>query len=147
MALAQGVNRITRGTGKRLRIPGENAITFYVGGYAQVDKSVGLVKKAADTSNFTGFGIVQRQVTADAAAGRNEVELLVSDGNLQLVAVNITGVDNQNDVGDPVYATADDTLTMSATANTKPIGTLSRYYGSGTKGDVDLYPYQTDQAF
>lgn len=145
MALSADTQRVTAGEGTRLRMPGANANVFYAGAYVQVDRSTGLVNEAADTANFVGFGIVQRHVTGDAASGSNEVEILA--GPFRLIDVNVTGVDNINDIGDPVYATADDTLTLSSTSNTKPIGVVVRYYGSSTKCDVAVYPAFLDQAF
>jgi hypothetical protein len=144
MSLSASRNVETSGDWFPLRMPGLNANVFYAGGFIQVDRSVGYVKEAADTANFIGFGVVSRQVTADQANGANEVEFMAPGSGAKLIKVSITGVDNQNDVGDPVYVTADDTLTMVATSNTKAIGTLTRYYGDGTKGDVSLYPFGTD---
>ena len=50
-----------------------------------------------------------------------------------------SGVDNIDDVGDLVYMTADDTLTLTATTNTKAIGFVCKYYGSSTLCDVQTF--------
>lgn len=145
MSLTASTNKITAGNGQRIKVPGLNANVFYAGGYCQIDRSTGLAQEAADTANFVGFGVCCRQVTANGATGDNEVELLT--GPFILKEVLVVGSDNVNDTGDPVYATADDTLTLSSTGNTKPIGVLVRYYGSTTKSDVAVFPFWMDQAF
>lgn len=117
--------------------PGTNAITFYAGGFACIDISTGLAVKAADTANYRFRGIVTRKVTADAAQGDNEVNVIT--GPIILVKAQVTGVDNQNDVGDRVYATDDQTLTLTPTTNLNAIGVVERYYGSSTYCDVRLF--------
>lgn len=128
---------IADNNGTTLRWPGLNANVFYRGAYVQFDDTNGVVKEAADTSGFVGFGVVTRHVTADGANGDNEV--CVAVGPMTLKRVAVTGVSALTNNGDLVYATADDTLTTSATANTKAIGEISRYYGSSTKADVLVY--------
>lgn len=125
--------------GSVLRIPGLNGNTFYRGAFVQLDGAAGVLKEAADTSGFVEFGLVTRHVVADGANGTAEVEILIGPMTLKKVAV--TGVTAQTDVGSLVYVTADDTLTKSATSNTKAIGEITRYYGSSTKCDVFVYPY------
>lgn len=139
MALSADTSRITRGDNAcRLgSYPGTNANVFYKGAYAFLDNSTGLVVEAADTANFNWLGMVREKVTADGAQGDSEVKVM--EGGFTLVKVNVTGVDNINDVGDLVYATADDTLTLTATTNTKAIGYVSRYYGSSTLCDVKTF--------
>lgn len=145
-ALAQSTSRKLTGSGKRMRTPGTNAVTFYAGSFVRIDRATGLVVKPAATSTFVGFGICERQVTADGAAGRNEVEAVWGDGNLELDQVAITGLDNQNDVGDPVWASDDNTLTLTDDTVSTPVGIVTRYYGDGTKGRLLIYPTGTDQA-
>lgn len=123
--------------GATRRTPGLNGNVFYRGAYVQLDDTNGIVKEAADISGFVGFGIVTRHVTADGANGDNEVEYLV--GPMILKRVSVTGVTALTNVGDLVYVTADDTLTITPTSNTKAIGEISRYYGSSTKVDVAVY--------
>lgn len=123
--------------GATRRTPGLNGNVFYRGAYVMLDDTNGIIKEAADTSGFVGFGVVTRKVTADGANGDNEVEYLV--GPMILKRVAVTGVNALTKIGDLVYVTADDTLTLSATSNTKPIGEISRYYGSSTISDVAVY--------
>lgn len=139
MALSADTSRITRGdNGCRLgSYPGTASNVFYKGAYAFLDNSTGLVVEAGDTANFNWLGMVREKVTADGAQGDSEVKVI--EGGFTLVKVNVTGVNNIDDVGDLVYATADDTLTLSATSNTKAIGYVSRYYGSSTLCDVKTF--------
>lgn len=144
MALSANISRITAGSPQTFRVPGTNANVFWAGAYIQIDRSTGFAVEAGDTANYVGFGVCTRKVTGDAANGDNEVEFIA--GPFVLKEVNVTGVDNANDVGDPVYASADDTLTLSAGSNNKPIGLVARYYGSSTKADVAVYPFGMDTA-
>jgi len=146
MALAQGTNRIVVGGGKRLRIPATSGVTFYAGSYVRINRTTGLVVKPDATAALIGFGICERQVTGDGLAGRYEVEVLLGDGIMEIDQVNVTGVDNQNDVGDQVWATDDAVLTLTDDTVSTPIGVVSRYYGSGTKCKVLLYPIGASEA-
>lgn len=136
MALSSDTVRVTRGDNRCdvAPFPGTASNVFYRGAYVFLDNSTGLVVEAADTANYNWLGMVREKVTADGAQGDSEVKVLL--GGFTLVKVNVTGVDNINDVGDLVYATADDTLTLTPTSNTKAIGYVSRYYGSSTLCDV-----------
>lgn len=127
----------TGGPANIIAVPGTNAVVFYAGGFVCLDTATGLAVKPADTATFHFLGIVRKTVTADGAQGDSEVTVIT--GPLALVRYNVVGVDNINDVGDLVYLTDDNVLTLSATANTKAIGYVSRYYGSSTLCDVELF--------
>lgn len=131
--------------------PVTNALQLYAGSLVFVDQATGLVVKPADTATFRFLGMCVESKLGDTAA-TPRVEVGVNTEGMTLENVDVVGLDNVNDVGDYVFiATTDNPndLTLTATANTKAIGVLTRYYASGTKGDVRLFTpaeYATIQA-
>ena len=97
-------------------IPGKvaTADTYYKGAMVNVLDSAGLILVAADTVDHIFMGFVKEQVVL--ASGTKDIEIICGT-----VAWLVFGSANQDDVGNPVYATADDTIAMSA-SNTEPMG-------------------------
>ena len=124
------------GSSGTLALPGENAVEFFTGGFVVIHNTAGVVKKAADTANFRFVGIVGRRVTADGAQGDKEVYVIC--GPLIIRKHAVTGVAAVTDVGKLVYATDDQTLTLTANTNLKAIGKIVRWH-SGTTCDVLMF--------
>lgn len=116
-----------------------NGVVVYAGAYICVDQSTGYAVLAADTANYLWAGIAQNTVTGDTSASPIP-EVRVTTGPLILNYVAVTGLDNVNDVGDLVYASADDTLTLSSGSNLKAVGQVTRYSGTSGYGDVEIFP-------
>lgn len=137
MALSADVIRITRGDNRTDVTSMEGTVdVFYKGAYVAIDTATGLVVVHGDVATYHWLGMVREQVTAD---GTDAAPVKIQLGGFTLVKVAVAGVDNQNDVGDLVYASDDGTLTLTATANTKPIGYVEWYYGSSTTCDVRTF--------
>jgi hypothetical protein len=136
MALAADSTRRTRERG-HISIRGTNTSIFYAGALVGVDKSTGLAVKWADTANFEWLGLAKRKVTGDTGA-TPPTEVEVNATGLVLEDQTVTGLDNVNDQGDLVYATDDNTFTLTATANVDAIGFVLRFK-SGTSGDIQLF--------
>lgn len=116
-----------------------NGVVVYAGAYICVDQSTGYAVLAADTANYLWAGIAQNSATGDTSA-TEPPEVRVTTGPLVLVDVAVTGLNNVNDVGDLVYATADDTLTLTSTSNLKAVGQVRRYKDVSGYGDVEIFP-------
>ena len=78
---------------------------------------------------------VAGEVTGNSA-GTNECP--VSEGGDLLENVSVTGATSAQVLGDPVYASDENTFTLTATSNVGAVGVVARYISSG-KADVQLY--------
>lgn len=114
-----------------------DAIQFFGGGLVGVNKTTGRIVKWADTATFEFMGTVQRDVLGNTSGTPpTEVEMDISGQVLENISV--AGVSAQAQVGDLVYATDDQTFTLTPTANVGAIGTLDRWR-TGAFGDVRLF--------
>lgn len=114
----------------------KNATTFYRHSFLMLDTSTGYINKAADTANFIWRGLCGRQVTGDTSATPNDVEIVT--GPLILNSYAVTGASAVTNQGTLVYATDDQTLTLTPTANTKAVGEVVKWL-TGTSCDVLIY--------
>lgn len=85
---------------------------------------------------FIGLAIPNSPTVVGNAAG--SVECPVLEGGVILEDVSVTGAESAQNVGDPVYASDENTFTLSATSNVGAVGVVDRYK-SGTSCDVRLY--------
>jgi hypothetical protein len=121
----------------------KNATTFYAGGFVMLNTSTGYIDKAADTANFVHMGICGRQKVGDTSTLPNDVEIIC--GPLTLLDYPVTGASAITNQGTLVYATDDQTLTTSATANTKAFGYIAKW-NSATKCDVVMLSPEASRA-
>lgn len=113
-----------------------NAVQFYAGSFVGLDVSTGRAVLWSDTANLRWLGMALRKVKGDTTATPiPEVE--VNESGAILEKVSVTGVTGIGDQGAPVYATDDDTLTLTPTVNVKAVGRIVRFI-SGTSVDVEL---------
>jgi hypothetical protein len=97
--------------------------TVYAGAAVGESASTGTGRPllGTGTDNFMGFCIEMCANESGSAAAK--LIKVLSDGTAWL---SVTGADNIDDYGDTVYATDDDTFTMTST-NAVAIGKLVRY--------------------
>lgn len=127
-----------------LNIEATNGTTFYRGGLLAINTGTGYAVKHADTSGLEWLGVCSRTVTGDTSATPpKKVEVITGPVILRNVAVSGTSAVTHQ--GDYVYATDDQTLTVSATSNTKPIGIVLKWHVS-TTCDVLLFSPQESRA-
>lgn len=88
------------------------------------------VAKITDQNSSTGTG--------DKLTGDGTIECGVDISGVILKNVPVTGSSAVDDVGDPVYASDDNTLTLTATSGANEIGFVTRYQSSGY-ADVHLF--------
>ncbi len=86
-------------------------------------------------------GLSENKGDADKVTGDGTIEIKVDISGPILKNVAVTGVDNQNDVGDFVHASDENTLTLSDPGGGSEIGIVTRYSGVSGYGDVQLLPY------
>jgi hypothetical protein len=91
------------------------SVTYYKGGIVQFDASTGLVKKPADVAGEFPVGVLKKGYVAPASPAMHcEIET----GKVWLPFATAA----QTDVGDWIYASADDTLTKTPPTNAGPAG-------------------------
>ena len=133
-ALASATNRLTRARG-RLRLPVTNAVQIFAGSFCFLSETTGLLVAWADLAANKFVGIA----TEDMLGTASNPEVNINDSGEILENVDVVGVDNINDVGDLVFASSDNDLTLTANTNQKAVGKVVKYHGSGTKCDVLLF--------
>jgi len=88
------------------------------------------IARITDQNSSTGTG--------DKLTGDGTIECAVDISGVILKNVPVTGADNINDVGDPVFASDDNTLTLSPPTGANEVGFVTRYQSSGY-ADVHLF--------
>lgn len=107
--------------------PGQGMLQNWTSASATVLRFLGVAMPKANSVTGNVLGI-----TTEA-----QVECPVNESGIVLEDVTVAGA-TQDDVGDPVYATDENTFTMSATSNVGAVGRLVRFTSAG-KGDVQLF--------
>lgn len=122
--------------------PVQNAEVIYKGAFVGIE-SIGvttgrLINWSSASSAVDWIGIADPTANSVTGNSGGTVECPVIQGPVTLVGVTVTGVNSADDVGDAVYATDENTMTLSATSNVGSIGWVSRWYSS-TTCDVTLF--------
>ena len=116
MALSADRNYEVSGLSEKIRVLLTPSITYYKGGILCFTAAGGLAIKAADTAAYGKLaGVLTKGVVVGATSVYAEIEI----GKIWIPFASAALAD----VGDYVYATADDTIAMSAT-NADPIGVV-----------------------
>lgn len=138
--------------------PVRNAMVIYYGALVGLDTvNIGLGRLVNWNDNsgmlrFCGIAIPRgdrdnpQSVTGNSAG---TVKCEVYEGGGTLENVTVTGLTALLGLGDPVYASDENTFTLTATPNVGAVGRVVRYISS-TKGDVQLYSameYAANQNF
>ena len=116
---------------------GSATSVYFAGAFVGVDTVDGLVKEWADTATFRWLGVVTRKADTNVTDPITP-EVNVNISGIILEKVSVTGVTAQANVGDLVFATTDNDLTLTASTNVKAIGKVDRFE-SGTTVDVALF--------
>ncbi len=121
-----------------------NAVQVYAGGFYMMSITTGYVVVPADTAAYVWLGIAQRNALGDTSA-TPPVKAQFTTGPTVLRNYPVTGVTAVTNQGDYVYCTDNSTLDVSATSNTKPVGSILKWY-SGTTCDVQLFSPEVSRA-
>lgn len=109
MALSANTPRHYSVKGVLNALPVQASSTIYVGSAVTIDTGGEIGPLATGEVGFVGFA-VEKADNSSGSAGDINCEIL-ADGEIELV---ITGLDDNNDIGDEVYATDDNTFTLTA---------------------------------
>ena len=115
----------------------KSASVAYPGALAGLDPVTGRTTPWADVANYQFLGFYDGNATATGNAG-GTVSASVDTSGRTLENVSVVGVTALTDVGKRVYASDDNTFTLTASANVNAIGRLVRWRTS-TFGDVQLF--------
>jgi hypothetical protein len=108
-----------------LEYPVKTATTIYKGAMVVIDAATGYaIPAVAGTANFF-IGIALEQVATGAGASGSKTVAVAVEA---LWEENLTGA-AITDVGDPVYAADDNSLTLTAGTNT-PVGWIEKLVGT-----------------
>jgi hypothetical protein len=123
----------------------QNAEVIYHGALVVIDKATGTpgiegqLKNLDDLSGtLDWFMGVARPSTNYVTGDASTVWCPVDTSGATIVHVSVTGVAGKPDIGELVYATDENTLTLTPASNIKAVGVVDRYYGT-TYVDVKLF--------
>lgn len=122
----------------------QNGETIYHGalvGVETVGVTTGRLVNWNSSSGDLRFKGIAIPNAASVVGTSGTVRCPVNEGGPVLESVAVTGATAQQNVGDSVYASDENTFTRTATANVGAIGEITRYI-SGTTCDVQLYTPQ-----
>jgi hypothetical protein len=118
---------------------------IYHGALVVIDKATGtppaegVLKNLDDLSGTLDWFVgVARPSTNYVTGDGSTVWCPVDTSGSTIVHVAVTGVAGKPNIGDLVYATDENTLTLSSASNIKAVGVVDRYYGT-TYIDVKLF--------
>ena len=127
---------------------------IYHGAMVGIDTN-GLLNNWEDGSgaplDFCGIAVVTDQPRGGLSENKGDADKVTGDGTIEckvdisgviLKNVAVTGLDNQNDVGDLCYADDESVLTLTAPSGGSEIGVITRYSGTSGYGDVHLFSLQ-----
>lgn len=109
MALSANTPRNYSVKGVLNALPVQASSTIYAGSAVTIDTGGEVGPLATGEVGFVGFA-TQKADNSSGSAGDINCEVL-TDGEIELT---ITGLDDNNDIGDEVYATDDNTFTLTA---------------------------------
>lgn len=101
--------------------------TVFAGAAVGESSTSGTGRPLTGGDNFMGFAI-ERCANEGGSANDKQIKVLAS-GRAELI---VTGVDNLNDEGATVYASDDDTFTLTNTTTNSSIGKVERVISTST---------------
>ena len=138
MALSANKIRATRN-------PGANSykiadgVKIYAGALVGLNTNTGYLDKWQDNAYFVFLGLANNNAAVVGETSDSPMpECLVNEEGVVLTNVSVTGVTAVTNTGDLVYATDDNTLTLSANVHVYAIGKIVRWISS-TYCDVQLF--------
>lgn len=120
MALSADTPRHYSVCGVENALPVQASSTIYAGSALSIDTGGEVGPLATGEAGFVGFAI-NKVDNSSGSAGDVNARVLTS-GEVELT---ITGLDDNNDINDPVYASDDGTFTLTASGSTV-IGRVSQ---------------------
>lgn len=120
MALSADTPRHYSVTGIENALPVQASSTIYAGSAVSIDTGGEVGPLATGEAGFVGFAKAKADNSAGSAGDINA--RVITDGEIELV---ITGLDDNNDIGDEVYASDDTTFTLTASGSVA-IGRVSQ---------------------
>jgi len=108
-----------------------NGVTAFAGSLMGLLRSSGRAVLWSDVANLTFLGPAMKAAIGDTSASPPP-DVNVNESGEIMMKVPVVGAASIANQGDRVYATDDDTLTLTPTVNAGAIGTVVRWYVSTT---------------
>lgn len=117
----------------------KNSEVIAVNRYSGIDNSTGVAENADDQDDLLNYGIFSSETTGDQSntTGDGSIEWTIRGGFVDK-NVSVVGVSGRSDLNKLVYATDNQTLTLTRPASGTPIGIVHDHI-SGTTCDVYLF--------
>jgi hypothetical protein len=120
----------------------KNLSKIYHGALVGAEPGQGMLQNWTSASavllRFLGLAMPKTDSVTGVVLGVNpQIECPVNESGVILEDITVAG-STQDDVGDPVYATDENTFSMTPTSNVGAVGRLVRFTTAG-KGDVQLF--------
>jgi len=109
MALSADTPRNMTWVGHRNALPVQASSTIYAGSAVTIDTGGEVGPLATGEAGFVGFAVSKADNSSGSAGDINAD--IMTEGEIVLT---VTGLDDNNDLGDEVYATDDNTFTLTA---------------------------------
>lgn len=109
MALSKDSPRAYGNVGLEAALPVQASTTIYAGGALTIDTGGEVGPLSASDASFVGFARKGADNSSGSAGDINAA--VITNG---LIELTVTGVNDNNDIGDVVYATDDNTFTLTA---------------------------------
>lgn len=120
MALSANEPRNFSVVGRENALPVQASSTIYAGSACTIDTGGEVGPLATGEVGFVGFAIAKADNSGGSAGDINA--RIMTSGEIELT---VTGLDDNNDIGDIVYATDDNTFTLTA-SGASAIGKVSQ---------------------
>jgi len=131
----------------------QNAEVIYNGALVVIDKATGtpaiegLLKNLDDLSGTLDWFVGTARPSTNYVTGDgSSVWCPVDTSGPTIVHVSVAGITAKPQIGDLVYATDENTLTMTPASNVKAVGVVERYYAT-TYVDCKLFTPMECMAF
>lgn len=119
-----------------------NTTVVFAGSYVGIVDASGLVESLSDSVGFEPLGFATEGATGDTTTAGDETQIPVKTGGGVGKDFTVIGAGSDADVGELVFATDDNTFTLTPTANIPAIGVVDRHI-TGTTVDVKFFSYET----
>lgn len=115
----------------------KNAVTVYRGSLIVMKPSTGYADKLTDASGHVFKGVAVQGMVGDTSLTPVPA-VAVDETGVVLERIAVTGASAITDVGSKVYATDDQTFTLTPTTYLRAVGRIVKWYAS-TTCDVQLF--------
>lgn len=144
MALARAIDDFQKTQADHAQFIVKDGETIFIGALVAVDTTLGRVVNVSDVAARRVLGFVTEIIPLDTAGGSitgdsaGTGQVGVEIDRIRALDISVTGVTAATDVGKLVYATDENTFTLTPTSNIPAVGFIHRFV-SGTTVHVVFF--------